>query len=244
MKASDRYPALIREGVWCDMKSRPQDFDCFLSYLKRHHSDLQSVCPVSWHWALHCCCHSSLPPSVNMALSPQQPVNGPYVWRALLQESGLKSICPHVSSISPQSPNYYIQANLQPNSVASAGLSTCPVVSIPLFPALFVFKTHIKRRLKVQEIWQQKWIRAVSPKILDEKNISHFSPLIPVLVCQSGSERKDWCLSSVTAWVVWGHCFFLRSCRLFLSRVTTRQEEVPWLRVHFTQNTKENISCL
>lgn len=33
-------PALIKEGVWCDMKSQPPGFDCFFQNHKRHRSDL------------------------------------------------------------------------------------------------------------------------------------------------------------------------------------------------------------
>lgn len=131
-------------------------FDCFffLPFLMRHRSDLQSICPVSWHQAPHCWCHSSLPPSVNTALSPQQPASRPYVWRALLLESGLKNICPlPVLSMSPHSPATASRQSFSPTPFCSQSVqwgcealtavpsSTCTVVSIPLFRA--VCKTNV-----------------------------------------------------------------------------------------------------
>lgn len=249
MKAYDRYPALMREG---DMKSRPQDFDCFFPYLKRHHSDLQSVCPVSWHRAPHCCCHSSLPPSVNMALSPQQPVNGPYVWRALLQESGLKNICPRrLISVPPQStttaPMQTFGPTRSPESVSTIeqrGSNGSVIINIFPNAALFVFTTRCSEcQLQGKEIWQQKWILAMTLTILDEKkNIGHFSALIPVFVCQSGTEGTD-CLVWLPGWF-WATASFCNLVDSFDPEQQLGQEEVPWLTVHFAQITKENISCL
>lgn len=112
MKALDRSPASIREGVWC----RPQDFDCFSPYLKRHHSDLQSVCPVSWHRAPHCCCHSSLPPSVNTALShPTSRQRAMCLTRTSSRRAAWKTSTPAISSVSPHS---LATATLQTHKVA------------------------------------------------------------------------------------------------------------------------------
>lgn len=75
-----------------------------------HWSGFRTVCPVMRHQCLHCCCQSSLSPSVNTAVSgcfPQQPVTRPYVCPAL--EDRLKKNCCLV--VSWETPSSYENQN-------------------------------------------------------------------------------------------------------------------------------------